>query len=254
MSRARRALAVTVTMAVASMSLTACLEEASPHDAVRDFLVGWQSNDYALAAGRTDADAETVRKALADAKLQLDAASFRFKIKSLKVEGEESRAAFGVEVDLGDNNPLWTYEGMLPLHMVDGQWKVRWSPSVLHPQLKEGQRFAVKSVPQPRQPIDDKDGNPLQEPTFLYVTGVVPSQLGDRAEKVVEQLTEITGYAEDRLLSRIRGQGEARRDPRAQDRAPGAARRPGRSQADRRQGQRAHPGDGAEARRPAAGG
>ncbi len=204
MSRARRALAATVTMAVASMTLTACLEESSPHDAVRDFLVGWQSNDYALAAGRTDADPETVRKALADAKLQLDAASFRFKIKSLKVEGEESQAAFGVEVDLGDNNPLWTYDGMLPLHMVDGQWKVRWSPSVLHPQLKEGQRFAVKAEPQPRQPIVDKDRNPLQEQTFLYVTGVVPAQLGDRAEQVVEQLTQITGYAEDRLLSRIR--------------------------------------------------
>ncbi|MFI7450903.1 penicillin-binding transpeptidase domain-containing protein [Nonomuraea sp. NPDC049714] len=204
MSRARRAIAATVTMAIASMTLTACFEESSPHDAVRDFLVGWQSNDYALAAARTDADQEKVRGALADAKLQLDAASFRFKIKSLKVEGEESRAEFGVEVDLGDNNPLWTYEGVLPLHLVDGQWKVRWSPSVLHPQLKEGQRFAVKSEPQPRQPIVDKDGNSLQDQTFLYVTGVVPSQLGDRAEQVVEQLTEITGYAEDRLLSRIR--------------------------------------------------
>jgi hypothetical protein len=56
MSRARRALAVTVTMAVASMSLTACLEEASPHDAVRDFLVGWQSNDYARPHRRRPGD------------------------------------------------------------------------------------------------------------------------------------------------------------------------------------------------------
>ena len=60
----RRGLAATVTLAVASMTLTACFEESSPHDAVRDFLVGWQSEDYDLAAGRTDGDRATVRKAL----------------------------------------------------------------------------------------------------------------------------------------------------------------------------------------------
>ncbi|HLU73162.1 MAG TPA: penicillin-binding transpeptidase domain-containing protein [Nonomuraea sp.] len=187
-----------------STTLTGCLEEASPHDAVRDFLVGWQSNDYELAASRADGDPAAVRKALADAKLQLDAASFRFRIKSLTVEGDTSRAEFGVEVDLGDNNPLWTYDSVLPLRMRDGVWKVEWSPSVLHPQLKEGQRFAVKAEPKPRQPVVDRASEPLQQDMFLYVSGVVPAQLGDRAEEVVKQLSEITGYAQDRLLSRIR--------------------------------------------------
>src|SRR5690606_17890850 len=151
-----------------------------------------------------DGDPAAVRKALADAKLQLDAASFRFRIKSLTVEGDTSRAEFGVEVDLGDNNPLWTYDSVLPLRMRDGVWKVEWSPSVLHPQLKEGQRFAVKAEPKPRQPVVDRASEPLQQDMFLYVSGVVPAQLGDRAEEVVKQLSEITGYAQDRLLSRIR--------------------------------------------------
>lgn len=204
MSRPRRILAATVMLTVVSTTLTGCLEEASPHDAVRDFLVGWQSNDYELAASRADGDPAAVRKALADAKLQLDAASFRFRIKSLTVEGDTSRAEFGVEVDLGDNNPLWTYDSVLPLRMRDGVWKVAWSPSVLHPQLKEGQRFAVKAEPKPRQPVVDRASEPLQQDMFLYVSGVVPAQLGDRAEEVVKQLSEITGYAQDRLLSRIR--------------------------------------------------
>lgn len=204
MSRPRRILAATVMLTVVSTTLTGCLEEASPHDAVRDFLVGWQSNDYELAASRADGDPAAVRKALADAKLQLDAASFRFRIKSLTVEGDTSRAEFGVEVDLGDNNPLWTYDSVLPLRMRDGVWKVEWSPSVLHPQLREGQRFAVKAEPKPRQPVVDRASEPLQQDMFLYVSGVVPAQLGDRAEEVVKQLSEITGYAQDRLLSRIR--------------------------------------------------
>lgn len=204
MTRARRTLAATVTLAVASMTLTGCFEESSPHDAVRDFLVGWQSEDYALAAGRTDGDPATVGKALANAKLELDAASFRFRIKSVTVDGEESKADFRAEVDLGENTPLWEYDGMLPLHLVDGRWKVRWSPSVLHPQLKEGQRFAVETNPKPRQPVVDRDGDALQNELYVYVVGVVPSALGDRTEDVVTKLSTITGYARDRLLSRIR--------------------------------------------------
>ncbi|MBT2224693.1 penicillin-binding transpeptidase domain-containing protein [Nonomuraea sp. NEAU-A123] len=204
MSRVRRGLAATVTLAVASMSLTACFEESSPHDAVRDFLVGWQSEDYDLAAGRTDGDRATVRKALADAKVELDAASFRFKIKSISLNGDQSQADFRAEVDLGENNPLWVYDSMLPLRLVDGRWKVHWSPSVLHPQLKDGQRFAVSTDPKDRQPVEDRKGTPLQLPQFLYVVGVIPSQLGDQADEIVEQLSGYTGFAQDRLLSRIR--------------------------------------------------
>ncbi|MET8861637.1 penicillin-binding transpeptidase domain-containing protein [Nonomuraea sp. NPDC004580] len=204
MRRARRILAATATLAVASTTLTGCFEESSPHDAVRDFLVGWQSEDYELAAGRTDGDPGKVRKALEDAKLELDAASFRFKITSISVAGDESTADFHAEVDLGENNPLWEYESKLPLHLVDGAWKVRWSPSVLHPQLKEGQRFAVDTEPKPRQPVLDRANDPLQSDTVLYVAGVVPDKLGERAEEVVAKLSDVTGYAQDRLLSRVR--------------------------------------------------
>ncbi|WP_327087306.1 penicillin-binding transpeptidase domain-containing protein [Nonomuraea sp. NBC_01738] len=204
MSRARRTLAAAVTLTVASTTLTGCFEEPSAHDAVRDFLVGWQSEDYELAAARTDGDQATVRKALEAAKLDLDAASFRFRIKSLSREGDESTATFTAEVDLGENNPLWDYQSTIPLHLVDGLWKVRWSPSVLHPQLKDGQRFAVKSEPRPRQPVLDRAGDALQRPGRLYVAGVRPADLGAETASVVKQLAEITGFAEDRLLSRVR--------------------------------------------------
>ncbi|MFG3436022.1 penicillin-binding transpeptidase domain-containing protein [Nonomuraea sp. NPDC047897] len=203
MSRLRRTLTATMTLAVACTTLTGCFDESSPHDAVRDFLVGWQSGDYATAAARTDGDQAAVRKALSDVKLQLDAASFRFRIKSITLDGDTSRADFRAEIDLGENNPLWVYDGALPLHVVDGLWKVRWSPSVLHPQLKDGQRFAVDLEPKTRQPVVDRSGEPLQSDQVLYVAGVVPSQLGAQAQEVVRRLSAVTGFAQDRLLSRI---------------------------------------------------
>ncbi|MBO4272238.1 penicillin-binding transpeptidase domain-containing protein [Microbispora triticiradicis] len=182
--------------------LTGCFEEPSPHEAVRDFLVGWQTGDYAAAARRADGDQAAVRKALEDARLQLDAASVRFSLKGISQDGETAQAAYHAEVDLGENNPLWQYDGTLPLHLAGGQWKVRWSPSVIHPDLHAGQRLAVATVPKGRRPILDRAGDPLQDETMLHVAGVTPAEVKDPAH-LCEQLSKITGFAQDRLLSRI---------------------------------------------------
>lgn len=204
MKRGRRLLVMIVTMAVAAVTLTGCFAESSPHEAIRDFLVGWKEENYKLAAERTDSDPEKVAKALADAKLDLDATSFRFRITGVTRTDDQARATFDAEVDLGENNPLWHYQSVLPLRLINGRWKVHWSPSVLHPKLKEGQRFAVLTRSVGRQPIVDRAGASLQTDMPLYVVGVTPGQLGGNAETVCRQLSKLTGYAADRLLSRIR--------------------------------------------------
>ncbi|MDP9862700.1 MULTISPECIES: penicillin-binding transpeptidase domain-containing protein [Streptosporangium] len=201
--KARRTVAAALVLAATAPMLSACFEEPSAHEAVRDFLVGWQTGDYAMAARRTDGDQKAVRQALQDAKIHLDAASFRFKLKGIRGAGEQTEADFEAEVDLGENNPLWEYTGKLPLRLVDGHWKVHWSPSVLHPQLQEGQRFAVDVTPQGRQPILDRNNDPLQDEQTLYVANVIPSLLKDEVA-VCRELSKITGFPQDRLLSRIR--------------------------------------------------
>ncbi|ADG87520.1 penicillin-binding transpeptidase domain-containing protein [Thermobispora bispora] len=203
MSAHARAVRAALALGLAVPLLTGCLEESSPHEAVREFLVGWQTGDYASAARRADANPATVRKALADAKQQLDAASIRFSIKGITRDGDTARADFHAEVDLGENTPLWEYDGSLPLRLVGGRWKVRWSPSVIHPDLRPGQRFAVATKPQGRQPILDRHGDPLQNETVLYVAGVYPAEIKD-PERLCGELSRVTGFAQDRLLSRIR--------------------------------------------------
>src|SRR5690606_37419159 len=138
-----------------------------------------------------------------DVGVQLDAASFRFSLKSLRMEGDTAEARYHAQVDLGENQPLWEYDGVLPLRLVNGVWKVRWSPSVLHPKLRPGERFAVITNSNGRQPILDRDGDSLQEEQTVYVASVVPAKLKDPV-KVCEQLARVTGFPADRLLSRIR--------------------------------------------------
>ncbi|GLW05294.1 penicillin-binding protein [Microtetraspora sp. NBRC 13810] len=198
-----RTVAAALALVATAPLLTGCFEEPSANEAVREFLVGWQSGDYEAAATRTDGDPKVVARALGDVRVQLDAASIRFDLKGLKRTGDTSQADFQAEIDLGENNPLWVYQGKLPLHLVGGRWKVRWSPSVLHPQLREGQRFAVETSSEGRKPIVDRDGDSLQGPTRLYIAGVVPANLKGDQKQVCEELAKVTGFAADRLLSRI---------------------------------------------------
>ncbi|WP_214408629.1 penicillin-binding transpeptidase domain-containing protein [Sphaerisporangium fuscum] len=191
-----------MSLAVAVPLLAACFSEPSPHDAVSEFLVGWQTGDYDAAARRADADPAVVKKALADTATQLDVSSIRFSLKGLRMDGDDATADFHVQIDLGDNNPLWQYDNKLPLHVVDGSWKVRWSPSVIHPKLQPGQRFAVQVTPRDRQPINDVAGNALQTEQDLYVAGVTPASVKNPAE-LCERLYQLTGFAQDRLLGRI---------------------------------------------------
>ncbi|WP_344947247.1 penicillin-binding transpeptidase domain-containing protein [Sphaerisporangium flaviroseum] len=201
--RVKRVVSAGLSLAAVVPLLSACFSEPSPHEAVSEFLVGWQTGDYSAAAGRTDGDPKVVRRALEDAGLQLDAASIRFALKGLRTTGDAADAKFRVEVDLGDNNPIWQYDNDLPLHLVDGTWKVRWSPSVIHPQLREGQRFAVEVSPEGRQPIEDRNGDALQTEETLYLAGVYPARVKDPVG-LCERLYQLTGFAQDRLLSRIR--------------------------------------------------
>ncbi|GLW95966.1 hypothetical protein Misp02_00530 [Microtetraspora sp. NBRC 16547] len=164
--------------------------------------MGWQSGDYVSAARRADADQAVVRQALEDVGVQLDAASFRFSLKGVKRDGDNAKAEYHAEVDLGENNPLWEYDSTLPLRLVGGQWKIHWSPSVIHPELHAGERFAVAVDPQGRQPILDQAGESLQDETIRYVAGVYPDKIPDKAALCAE-LSQVTGFPEDRLLSRI---------------------------------------------------
>ncbi|RJL30551.1 penicillin-binding protein [Bailinhaonella thermotolerans] len=199
----RRGLAAALSAVVLAPLLAGCFAEPSPQEAVRDFLVGWQSGDFAKAAARTDGDHKTVEKALSQVGPQLDATSFRFRLTSLDQNGDSARAVYHATVDLGENAPPWLYDGRLDLRLIGNLWKVRWSPSAIHPKLGPGQRLAVVNEVEPRAPVLDSRGNTLLTEATVYVAGAIPSGLSN-PEEVGARLAKATGFAEDRILGQIR--------------------------------------------------
>ena len=73
----------------------------------------------------------------------------------------------------------------------DGSWRVRWSESILHPDLGEGQRLGTEVVAAERAPILDREGGELVRNRPVVEVGVIPHKLEDR-DAAVEAITGAT--------------------------------------------------------------
>ncbi|GAB2849106.1 penicillin-binding transpeptidase domain-containing protein [Actinocorallia aurea] len=194
--------------------LSACAQ-ASPFTTVKDFLVAWQVRNYEAAAEHTTGDPEKVAKALEGVSTQLDAVSLKLRLRPESTPGgpeEEGRiektgddtaaARFQVRIDLGENGRPLEYQGQMNLKRISGVWKVVWSPSVIHPGLREGERLAVISESPNREVIQDNKGRTMLETVKTDVFGVIPDQLTD-IEATVDGIGAITQQDKDRLKGRI---------------------------------------------------
>jgi cell division protein FtsI/penicillin-binding protein 2 len=184
-------------------AISGCFAEPSPLATVSDFLVAWQNADYRGAAKKTDGDRAAVASALESIPGQLDLASLHLSLGHIHKDGNDAKAQFEVRIDLGDNGPPWDYGSEMRLHRTDGQWKVIWSPSIIHPRLGKGQRLAVVTETPPRAYIQDAKGQPLTKKTKVEVFGVLPGQL-TQPDATLGRLAKITDLDKDRVLGRVR--------------------------------------------------
>ncbi|TNY36930.1 penicillin-binding transpeptidase domain-containing protein [Thermomonospora catenispora] len=213
---------------------TGCFAESSAMPAVRDFLVAWEVGNYEAAAARTvGADRRTVVQALSQMADQLDAASIKLGLglsglpvqggpgsgqvaadggdreaKAIVREGDQAFARFSVEIDLGENGEPFSYPGEMTLKRIGGRWKVVWSPSIIHPNLREGQRLAVVTENPQRSDVLDTQGRSLIRKVQADVVGVYPGQLRD-PQRTIARLVEATATGDrkldaERLLGRVR--------------------------------------------------
>jgi cell division protein FtsI/penicillin-binding protein 2 len=184
-------------------AVSGCFAEPSPLPTVRDFLVAWQNGNYTGAAKQTNGDRKAVAGALDALPGQLDLASLHLALGHVRKDGDDATAQFEVQIDLGDNGPPWDYGSQMRLHRSGGQWKVVWSPSIIHPKLGKGQRLAVVTETLPRAYIQDSKGRPLTKKTKVEIFGVLPGQLA-KPDATLDRLSKITNLDKDRVLGRVR--------------------------------------------------
>jgi len=62
----------------------------------------------------------------------------------------------------------WIYDGVLNMIRDEGNWRVRWSPSALHPRLGENQSLELRADPPRRASVNEFGGTEVLRPGSLY--------------------------------------------------------------------------------------
>ena len=176
--------------------------EQSAEGTVQNFLLDWQSQDYGAAGALTTAAPTTVASALRGTFGQLDATALYLSMDSIVQHGRTAVARFTATVDLAEEGRVWTYHGQFGLTSSGGNWLVDWSPSVIYPGLRQGDRLAVVTSFSPRGLILDSAGRPLEAPAQVYVLGVMPAALASPVQ-TAGQFAAATGVEAAQVAGQI---------------------------------------------------
>jgi hypothetical protein len=92
----------------------------------------------------------------------------------------------------------WSYSGTFGVVEQDGDWHVHWTPAVLHPSLRAGQRLALVTSAPDHTAVVDRDGKPL------VTAGAGGTRLADRdfsllRSALVSRVPASTAFAVERV-------------------------------------------------------
>ncbi|WP_245533427.1 penicillin-binding transpeptidase domain-containing protein [Actinoalloteichus spitiensis] len=188
-SRPGRRAGTVLLAGVLSLTLSGCGVFDSgpgPERALVDFVAALGAREPERAAALTDSpDAalptlESVDRALAPEGADAEV-----------IEVRETDGSTHADLDItwrlaGDRT--WNHHGTARLREIEGDWRIEWAPSVIHPDFGEQQTLAVRTEAAPLPPVLDRDGHVVLDP------GVVISVLLDPAA-TEEQGGDVTDVA-----------------------------------------------------------
>lgn len=166
-ARRWHALAVWLVPFVAAMLLTACSNdgEDEARKVLSSFLDSWQN-------GTIPGHEEEYRELTSGMKNRVP----DLLLDELDVDGDRATAVVTVTWPLA-SEVSWEYETAVELVRADDTWRVDWSPAVVQPELRDGDRLVVRRGEDVRGSILDANGDPITKPRPVVVVGVQPSKV-----------------------------------------------------------------------------
>ncbi|MGY1808466.1 penicillin-binding transpeptidase domain-containing protein [Blastococcus sp. SYSU D00669] len=201
--RRRSGLLLTAAVLAAPL-LTACSggSEDDVRAAAQEFLDAWSGGDTAAAA-RLTSDPDATTALLDQAAQDLPDATLTGELGQVTVDGEDATVAWTATWDLAAA-PDWTYEATLGLREAEDGWQVVSAPTVVNPELAEGQRLQLTRLLPERAPITDATGAPLFTPTEVVNVGVDPGQVTD-LPALAAALGAATGVDPQQIVADVQG-------------------------------------------------
>ncbi|GAA1505782.1 penicillin-binding transpeptidase domain-containing protein [Terrabacter terrae] len=211
-SRVKPLVVVALTSALVSAASAGCSLFASPPepgDAARALAQGLASGDLgAVSFGNT-----TPAKATAFvANAYKSVGTLRPTVALSKVshpEGSDrATATLSSRWDVSTSPTDWTYETQVPLTLVDGQWKVTWSPDVVAPDVGADESLSISRTAPRRADILDASGGKLMTEREVAVIGIDKTKVsGAQASASARRLAALLDIDPGRFAAKVSAAG-----------------------------------------------
>ncbi|MEV5575762.1 penicillin-binding transpeptidase domain-containing protein [Spirillospora sp. NPDC052269] len=133
-----------------------------PKDTAGKFTAAWSRGDYAAMRDLTANAPADLTTRLAKQRDDLGATAQEYTVASVgKPKGGEAGGAYSARLTLAGGS-TWSYDGTIGFTKSGGKWKVDWSPTVLYPTLKEGQRLSASRTWPSRGQVSYADGSSME--------------------------------------------------------------------------------------------
>ncbi len=119
---------------------------------------------------------------------------------------DSARAKLNVEYPLGEKG--WKYESSAALELVDDTWRIKWSPTIIHPELTSDSRMRHQRTLPRRAAINDNAGLALVEERELYQVGIDKGQIPETGwAAAAEQLAALLEIDPVEFQAKVAGGG-----------------------------------------------
>jgi cell division protein FtsI/penicillin-binding protein 2 len=201
--RTRPTLALATTLLLVTLPVLAACSGGAEDDVrstAQDFLDDW-SGGRPDAAAKATTDADSASALLEQTATDLPEAALSAKLGTVDVQGDRATVAWTATWDLAAA-PDWSYDATLDLREGDDGWQVVAEPTLVHPELGEGQHLVFARSLAERAPITDAAGAPLFAPTEVVNVGVDPAQVTD-LPALATALSAATGIEAEKITADV---------------------------------------------------
>lgn len=156
-----------ISVCLFSGTLVACTPKPALADpTAKAFLADLADSNFSAAGARTD-NSEKVSSVLESSWKGLQAERLRAEITSVDTKDTIATAKYTMTWDL-PRDRTFSYETSMTLNRINGEWKIRWQPSALHPRLGANQHLELRAINAERASVVSSDGAEILVPGIKY--------------------------------------------------------------------------------------
>lgn len=154
-------------------------DRPSPEELATSFARSMSDGDYEGAADLTDDPAEALND-LAFIEEQLHSPVLGYTVTDVESSVAEGTASYQVSLNVLDQ-PIDYHATAQLITDDEGEWKIDWTPAVIHPELASDRHLEIVPSVGPAPTVLDRNGQPILSEQLVTVVRIDPAAVVDRA-------------------------------------------------------------------------